>query len=53
MPVNDSITDNTIPLTQLQKKYGNVFFWLWWSIFPISYLLGSNWDSVVQDTIEA
>lgn len=40
-------------LEELQKKYGNVFFWLWWSIFPISYLLGSNWDKEQSNTIEA
>lgn len=40
-------------LEELQKKYGNVFFWLWWSIFPISYLLGSNWDTEQGNTIKA
>jgi hypothetical protein len=40
-------------LEELQKKYGNVFFWLWWSIFPISYLLGSNWDTEQDNTIKA
>jgi len=40
-------------LEELQKKYGNVFFGIWWSIFPISYLLGGNWDNETENIMNA
>jgi hypothetical protein len=40
-------------LQELQKKYGNVFFWVGWSIFPISYLLGNNPWNLESEWIES
>ena len=40
-------------LQELQEKYGNVFFWIGWSIFPISYLLGYNSWNLESEWIES